>query len=128
MKRSAIRAFLLGVFVCSVVLPHAAQQPALPPPGADIVEIIADQQQEVENLCLLKGNVEVRYRGMTLRADEVTYDQGARTAEARGRVVFEQDNDRLEATETRYNLSTGGGVFHQVEGPSGYRPQQAMIT
>jgi lipopolysaccharide assembly outer membrane protein LptD (OstA) len=101
----------------------AAQQPATPPPSADIVEIFATSQQKTGDDFLLQGNVEIRYRGMKLTADEVTYNEKTRLAEARGHVVFERDDDRLEATEGRYLLSTGEGTFHKVEGTIGTPPK-----
>ncbi len=102
-----------------------AQQPAAPPPSADIVEIFATSQQKTGDTFLLQGNVEIRYRGMRLTADEVTYDEKTRWAEARGHVVFERDDDHLEATEGRYQLSTGEGTFQKVEGTVGLPPKPA---
>lgn len=99
-----------------------AQQPATPPPSSDVVEIVADSQQKAGSVYLLRGKVEIRYRGMTLHADEVTYDEKARTVEARGHVVFERDDDRLEGEEAHYNLSTGQGTFQKVEGTVGAVP------
>ncbi|HXE76460.1 MAG TPA: LPS assembly protein LptD [Candidatus Xenobia bacterium] len=109
----------------------AAQQPAQPPPSADIVEIFATSQQKSGDTFLLQGNVEIRYRGMRLTADEVTYNEKTKVAEARGNVIFERDDDRLEATEARYLLSTGEGTFHRVEGTVGAPPKptnQYLVT
>lgn len=111
----------LWVFIGFVPVAQA-QRPAAPPPSSDIVEIVADSQQKAGNVYLLRGKVEIRYRGMTLHADEVTYDEKARTVEARGHVVFERDDDRLEAEEGHYNLSTGQGSFEHVEGTVGVAP------
>lgn len=113
-----------------LALPAAAQQPATPPPSADIVEIVADSQQKAGEVYLLQGNVEVRYRGMTLHADQVTYDEKKRTVEARGHVVFERDDDRLEAEEGRYELGSGRGTFLRVEGTVGLppRPSDAYLV
>ncbi|MBI2956412.1 MAG: LPS-assembly protein LptD [Acidobacteria bacterium] len=124
MKRLAALTSLLLVF-CLLVRPGPleAQQPAAPPPGADIVEILADTQQKVGDLYILRGHVEVRYRGTTLTADEITYNEKTRIVEARGQVVFEREDDRLEASEAHYNLATGEGVFLQVEGTVGVPPR-----
>src|SRR3970040_1837342 len=101
----------------------AAQQPAEPPPSSDIVEILADSQQKAGDVYLLRGNVIIHYRGMTLTADEVVYDEAKRVADARGHVVFEREDDRLEADEAHYELGTGAGVFLNVEGTAGPRPR-----
>jgi LPS-assembly protein len=101
----------------------AAQQPALPPPSADIVEILADFQQKAGEVYLLRGHVEIRYRGVTLTAEEITYDEGRRVVDARGQVVFEKDDDRVEASEARYDLRTNEGVFHRVSATVGAPPR-----
>jgi LPS-assembly protein len=106
----------------SLAVGARAQTPAGPPPSADVVEILAATQQKAGDTYLLQGNVEIRYRGMTLTADEVTYNEKTRVVEARGNIVFERDDDRLEATEARYELATGAGVFHKVEGTAGVPP------
>jgi LPS-assembly protein len=101
------------------------QRPAQPPSFADVVEIQADSQQKKGEVFLLQGKVEIRFRSMTLQADEVTYDEEKRTVEARGNVVFEQEDDRLEASEARYNLRAGTGTFLSVAGTVGPTPRPA---
>ncbi|MFQ5776871.1 MAG: LPS-assembly protein LptD [Terriglobia bacterium] len=96
-----------------------AQRPASPPPSADIVEIRADHQEKKGEVYYLQGNVEIHYRGSTLTADDVTYDEENRLVEARGHVVFEREDDRIEAEEARYYLDTGEGLFLQVVGTVG---------
>ncbi|MCI0402619.1 MAG: LPS assembly protein LptD [Acidobacteria bacterium] len=120
--RSPLRLLLALPLFSLAPLGLPAQTPAIPPPSADIVEILATTQQKVGDTYLFQGNVEIRYRGMTLTADEVTYNEKTRVAEARGHVVFERDDDHLEATEGRYELATGAGVFQNVEGTAGLPP------
>ena len=121
MKKAPALASLLAL-LCAPLL-GAAQQPAEPPPSSDIVEILADSQQKAGDVYLLRGNVVIHYRGMTLTADEVVYDEAKRVADARGHVVFEREDDRLEADEAHYELGTGAGVFLNVEGTAGPRPR-----
>jgi len=121
--RLPLRLLLALLLVSVAALDSRAQTPAGPPPSADIVEILAQTQQKAGDTYLLQGNVEIRYRGMTLTAEEVTYNEKTRVVEARGHVVFERDDDRLEATEGRYELGTGAGVFHNVEGTAGVPPR-----
>jgi len=71
MKKASALASLL-VALCAPLV-GAAQQPAEPPPSSDIVEILADSQQKAGDVYLLRGNVIIHYRGMTLTADEVRY-------------------------------------------------------
>lgn len=129
MNREMLRAHALSSMLLALLLAGAspldllAQRPASPPPSADIVELWADSQQKAGEIYLLRGNVEIRYRGMMLRADEVTYDEKARTAQARGNVVFERDDDRIEASEARYRLATGEGTFLNVRGTVGRPPR-----
>ncbi|MFQ5663936.1 MAG: LPS-assembly protein LptD [Terriglobia bacterium] len=125
MKRGPALVSLLAALCefLALALSAPAQQPASPPPSANIVEIQADSQQRAGNIYLLQGKVEIRYRGTTLTADEVTYDEKNRTVEARGHVVFMRDDDRLEAAEARYNLETGRGLFLRVEGTVGVAPR-----
>ncbi|MFQ5695157.1 MAG: LPS-assembly protein LptD, partial [Terriglobia bacterium] len=125
MKHRSALATGLAVLSAALVLPLLlrAQEPAAPPAGADLVEIVADQQRKTGDLYVLTGNVEIRYRGMVLTADRVTYDEKTRTVEARGNVVFEQGDDRVEAREARYNLATESGEFFQVEGTVGAPPR-----
>jgi LPS-assembly protein len=62
---------------------------------------------------------------MTLTADEVVYNEKTRVADARGNVVFERDDDRIEATEAHYQLGTGEGTFLKVRGTSGRPPKRS---
>ena len=121
----------LWVLVILLPLSSGAQQVALPPPSADIVEILATTQQKTGDTYLMQGNVEIRYRGMTLTADEVTYNEKTRVADARGNVVFEREDDRIEASEAHYQLATGEGVFLKVRGTVGRPPRptgQFLVT
>jgi len=125
MNRSRLFSILSASALLFLAPTLQAQQPATPPPSADLVEIFATSQQKTGDTYLLQGNVEIRYRGMRLTADEATYDEKTRWAEARGHVVFEREDDRLEATEGRYHLGTGEGTFQKVEGTVGVPPKPA---
>jgi LPS-assembly protein len=109
----------------STVIPLGgfAQQPASPPASSEVVVIEADTQQKIGDVFHLQGNAEIRYGGMTLQADEVTYSEETGIAEAHGNVVFEQEDDRIEATEARYNVRDGTGTFLSVQGTVGPRPR-----
>jgi len=98
------------------VWPAAAQQ-------AELVEIFADRQQRSKETYILRGNVELRYRGLTLRADEVTYNETSGEVEARGNVEFARENELVGASEGTYNLRTGRGRFANVRGTVTVRPR-----
>lgn len=112
-----------GLLWLAGLVPLCAQQPAGPPPSADVVEILADSQQKAGEVYLLRGHVEIRYRGMTLTAEQITYNEKTRVVEAGGTVAFESEDDRLEAAEARYDLRSGEGVFRHVTGTVGAPPQ-----
>jgi len=119
-----------SALLCTLFFVHCfpasgfGQQAASPPPSSEVVEIVADSQEKVGDIFLFRGNVEIRYRGMTLQADEVTYNEKELTAEAHGNVVFEQEDDRLEAREAHYNLQEGTGRFFSVRGTVGPTPRR----
>lgn len=80
------------------------------------MEIFADVQQKIKDIYVLRGQVEIRYRGMTLRADEVTYNETSGEATARGQVEFKRENEVIHASDATYNVRTGRGRFANVRG------------
>ncbi len=111
-------ALILGTLFLSVAA-HAQEQilpPRQPAHGGSVLEILADRQRKEGDLFIAEGNVELRYGGMKLTADRVTYHGKTRDAEAQGHVLFERENQRLEAETARYNLETGRGKFTKVKG------------
>ncbi len=118
MKPSFRPVLILGILFFSVAT-HAQKQtlPASGPArGGQVLEILADRQRKEGDLFLAEGNVELRYGGMKLTADRVTYNGKTREAEVQGHVLFERENQHLEAESARYNLETGRGIFTKVKG------------
>lgn len=109
-SKSVWFALLLQVLVCSLLtilsIPVVGQETREP---SETVEILADIQEKVGERYRLRGNVEVRFRGMKLKADEVTYDGISGEATARGNVEFKRENETVHAREGTYNLRTGRG-------------------
>jgi LPS-assembly protein len=74
----------------------------------------AKQQRQVGQIFYADGDVDVRYENTRLRADHVEYNEDTQVVVARGRVQLDYLTQHLEATDARYELSTGRGTFHNV--------------
>ncbi len=118
MKPSFRPTLIVGILLFSIA--SHAQKQALPPAraagGGAVLEILADRQRKEGDLFFAEGNVELRYAGMRLTADRVTYNAKTRDAKVQGHVVFERENQHLEAESAKYNLETGRGNFTRVKG------------
>ena len=86
------------------------------------LEILADSQQRLGDTYILRGHVEIRYRGLTLRADEITYNETSGEALAQGQVELEHEQETVRAEAGRYNLRTGEGEFTRVRATLGGDP------
>jgi LPS-assembly protein len=93
----------------------AAAQLRVPARGGWI-EIEARTQRKEGKVIIYEGDVDIRYRGMRLRADHVEYNVETFEAFARGNVQLDYSNQRLTASDARYNLRTGRGSFKNVRG------------
>ena len=112
LRRQAIL-FLLA-FLASV--PAVAQKPPSTSAGG-VAEITASGPQRREgDLYIADKDVTVTYQGMRLQADHVEYNNDTNEALARGQVIFEYENQHLEADEAQLNVGTGKGVFYNVRG------------
>ena len=78
------------------------------------VEILAETQQKIGDLFILRGRAEIRFRGAVLKADEITYDDATGEATAEGKVELERESDVLRAERGHYNLHSGAGRFERV--------------
>jgi LPS-assembly protein len=102
-------------------LPGAAQQTPLTNPStrpaAGLAEVTASGPQRKEgDVYIADKDVDVHYQGMRLQADHVEYDTDTNEAVARGRVVYDYQNEHLEADEARLNLASNKGTFLNVRG------------
>jgi LPS-assembly protein len=88
-----------------------------------MLEILADSQQKTRDTYLLRGHVEIRYRGITLKADEVTYNETSGEATSQGHVEFARDTEELRSEAATYNLHTGRGKFTRVRGSLRVEPR-----
>jgi LPS-assembly protein len=89
-------------------------------PTGQTVEVAADYvvYEPDHQLLTARGHTELRTEGTLLRADEVTYDQGAQTAKASGSVMFVSGQFAAVAEEVIVDLKSNeanvkGGLFMQ---------------
>jgi len=92
--------------------------------------IKANQQEEQGDVYTLRGDVEMEFRGYTLRADTVTYDRASGNATAEGHVSFDGGPHDIHLTSTHgvYNLQRRTGTFYEVSGTTGQRFKGRDVT
>jgi LPS-assembly protein len=86
-------------------------------------------QRHQGDLYIADGNVKILYGDSALRADHIEYNEKTTEAVARGHVVYDFEQEHLEADEARYNVSTGQGHFINVRGTVRIerRPSPALL-
>src|SRR5687767_11457321 len=118
-----------ALLVSSAQIPLATQVQL---PSGETVELAADfvAYEADKQVLTARGHCELRTGEMLLRADEVTYDEGAQVATASGNVMFVgpggmaavADAVRVDIRSFEANLT--GGLFMQKRGVT----QEAMLT
>ncbi len=70
---------------------------------------------------IARGDVQIVYRGASLRADRIVYDNRSGEATATGHVMLTlaAEKTQIEARRGRYNLRTSTGAFDDFHGVSG---------
>jgi LPS-assembly protein len=96
--RIARRSFVLGfgAVVASAATPCHAQGSTL---EINMDELIDDTRN---GRVVARGNVEIRYFGEILLADEVIYDRSTRRLTARGRVRLQEADGKVSREEALY--------------------------
>jgi len=91
--------------------------------SGDELLVKADQQEMHGQIFTLKGNVEITFRGMDFKANEMTYDRDTGEATATGNVEFSggPHDEHIRATHGTYNVNTDSGRFYDVIGTTGAR-------
>lgn len=80
--------------------------------GGGRVSGAADRLETTEDeTAVLEGNVELKYRDVTFRAERVVFHRQTMTLEAEGDVVFDQGPRRVGAARVDFDLSTRTGTF-----------------
>ncbi len=87
------------------------------------VTIKAQEQEKSGDVYKLRGNAEVDFRKLVLRADEATYDDSTGEATASGHVTLDGGpyDEHIVASHGQYNVRTETGKFYDVIGTSGVR-------
>ena len=110
--------------------PPAVEVPG--PPGAPIATIRARQQEKAGDVYTLRGDVEIDYKQLVLRADEITYNAATGQITATGNVVLDggPHDEHIQAARGEYNLSTESGKLYQVTGTTGatFRGHTVTLT
>jgi LPS-assembly protein len=106
-----IVSLLLGFYFAQSA---GAQQP---PAKGQYAEITASGPQRKEGETYIADkDVDVHYRGMRLQADHVEYNTDTYQAVARGHVIYDYQNEHLEADEAQLNVDSNKGTFLNVRG------------
>jgi LPS-assembly protein len=105
---------LLGFpFVCQS---GAQQNPSARPKG-ETAEITASGAQRKEGeLYIADQEVDLHYQGMRLQADHMEFNNDTNEAVVRGHVIYDYQNEHIEADEGQLNIGTNKGTFQNVRG------------
>jgi len=108
----------------STVQESGPERPAINVPlGRNEVLIRADEQEKIQDIYHVRGNVEIRFGQYILNADQATYDSTTGQLTAIGHVVFQGGprNEHLVGSRATYDVSRDTGTFYDVTGSSGVR-------
>jgi len=94
----------------------SAQQVAPPRPGGTAEITASGPQRKVGDLYIADKDVDVRYLGMRLQADHVEYNTDSSLAMAQGHVIYDYQNEHLEADKVELNVASNKGTFENVRG------------
>ena len=97
--------------------------------GDEVITVRAERQSRTgEHDYLAEGNVEVSYRDLLLKADEVRGNHETKDIEGKGNVYFEQGLIRLHASRFEFNLDSRTGTFFDVRGRTDIRARGRTDT
>jgi LPS-assembly protein len=96
----------------------SAETPPLPSsPSNDSVTIQAREQHRTsKHEFIAKGEVEVRYQDMLLKADKIWGNDETQDVEGEGDVYFEQGQQKVHGSHFQFNLKSKSGIFYDVKG------------
>jgi len=111
------RLIVFPLLALVVARPNNGQQRPSTPKNGEIAEITAAGAQRKEGeLYIADKDVDLHYHGMRLQADHVEYNNDTNQAVARGHVIYDYQNEHLEADEAQLNVGTNKGTFQNVRG------------
>ena len=119
---------ITAAIVCHLLLSSSVVTSQLLPPQSpssrsEPVTIKAQEQEKSGDVYKLRGNAEVDYRNLVLRADEATYNDATDEVTAKGHVTLDggPHDEHIVADHGSYNVRTETGKFYDVIGTSGVR-------
>ena len=98
-------------------------------PG-EVATVKAVLQKKEGDIWTLKGDAEVEYKDMVLRADNATYNDSTGEVVATGHVSLDggRYSEHIEGTRAEYNVRTETGKLYDAAGTTGIRMQGKTIT
>ncbi len=117
--RLALTACWAGAAFSQGLAGSAGLPPASSAPFArHAVEIRSHEQRADGPLRVATGDVELRFKGMVLTADEVVYNEATGSLEAGGNVHYRtlDGSQDLQARKLSYNLRSELGTFYEARG------------
>ncbi|HUR36794.1 MAG TPA: LPS assembly protein LptD [Terriglobales bacterium] len=96
----------------------------------NLVTIIADNSDKIGDVYKLSGNVEIQFRDLTVRGDEISWDQKSGDVIAKGNLSFDggQHDEHIEASRGEFNVRTKTGKFYDVNGSTGVKFKGKNMT
>src|SRR5579864_541286 len=94
------------------------------------VSISAKQQEGQGNVFTLRGDVEIQFRGYTLRADSIAYNRATGDVTAQNNITLDggPHDIHISASHGTYNLNTQTGKFYDVSGTTGAHFKGRSVT
>jgi len=94
------------------------------------VTIKAREQEKEGDLFKLRGDVEIEFRDLVFRADEITYDARTGQVTATGHMVLDggPHDEHIEASRGQYNVRSQTGKFWDVVATTGARFHGRNVT
>ncbi len=129
-NRFGITAAVLCHLLLAAPLVTSQLHPARSGEKSEEVTIKAREQEKSGDLYKLRGDAEVDYRNLVLRADEASYDDSTGEVTASGHVTLDGGpyDEHIVASHGQYNLRTQTGKFYDVVGTSGARFHGRSVT
>lgn len=118
-RRSVVPWWLLGLLAVFLLFSGKARAQALSPRGGPLpAEIHADQLERFENQhrVVARGNVEILYKGIRVRADTVEVDTETGAGKAVGHVLIEDGDNRITGDHADFNINSQLGVLYHASG------------
>lgn len=94
------------------------------------VTIRAREQEKQGDVYTLRGDVEIEFRNMTIRGDQISYNAATGIVTAQGHLVLDggPHDEHIEASHGAINVRNRTGEFYDVVGTTGARFKGRSVT